>query len=217
MFKRIAIYLDLLIFPRRCLGCRIPDQTLCLACISIIERSKPNALVSACFSYQDPVIRKAILRLKFYNDRTLFGALSIPMSELILDIMSERLNYESLEDFVLVPIPLSKKRARSRGYNQSKILVDKIAAELGIHANTSDLVKVKDTKAQAQIPNKAERLQNVIGVFKVIDKNIFEDKVVILVDDVSTTGATLREAKKVLLDAKAKEVLCTTLAFQPLI
>lgn len=93
---------------------------------------------------------------------------------------------------LVVPVPLHPLRLISRGYNQSAYISRGIAKILGCRLSTSNLVRVKYNRSQTEY-SKKERWVNVEGIFNIINPSIFENKHILLVDDVLTTGATLEE------------------------
>jgi ComF family protein len=106
---------------------------------------------------------------------------------------------------VFIPIPLHSKRKGIRGFNQAEILCGILAKELGIEM-VSGLVRIRDTKSQTGLP-RAKRLVNVRDAFAFRDNPLLlEGKVVVLIDDVVTTGATLSESARVLKSAGARNV-----------
>ena len=138
-------------------------------------------------------------------------------------ILEELADLQIMENFrepILIPIPLSRKRRRERGYNQAELIAEKLI-ELDIkHKNFTlekeILIKTKNTENQAHIEDRRERLNNIIGSFS-IKNNIenmrrIKNRNIILIDDVVTTGATLEEAKKVLKQMGAKKVIAFTIA-----
>ena len=128
---------------------------------------------------------------------------------------------------LLVPIPLHRSKLNQRGYNQAELIARKII-ELDGNTNftleKNVLIKVTETKRQAHIKNRNERLRNLSGSFGI--KNQRENqaeymeqneiplkgKNIILIDDITTTGATLTEAKKTLKNAGARKVIAFTVA-----
>jgi ComF family protein len=90
----------------------------------------------------------------------------------------------------LVPVPLHLKKERNRGYNQSKLLAQGISNICGIKVLDNNLVRVKNTSTQTQM-QRYERHENMKGNFSVMQPNLFQDKHVLMVDDVITTGATI--------------------------
>lgn len=111
----------------------------------------------------------------------------------------------------IIPVPLHPKRKKKRGFNQAQIIAKELAKLKGIELVEGRLVKIKNVPPQTFL-EVGERDRNVSGAFRVVDGDKIEGKVVLLVDDVYTTGATIRECGSVLRDAGAKEVRALTIA-----
>ncbi len=109
----------------------------------------------------------------------------------------------------IVPVPLSKKGLRERGFNQTLLISRVLSKELEIPLYIDMLLKRKDTPPQIGL-NAKERIKNLRGAFEVSGK--INDLRLLLLDDVMTTGATARECSKTLIKAGAKEVIVITLA-----
>lgn len=120
--------------------------------------------------------------------------------------ISKELKKFNFKDYVLVPIPLTRRKLLQRGFNQTEILAKKISEETGLKISKC-LIKIKETKDQASLSYE-ERLKNLNNAFKVIG-NVPEK--IILIDDVKTTGTTLKESAKVLKEAGAKEIYALTI------
>lgn len=143
------------------------------------------------------------------------------LSKIISEIMNEGLAqnesfYRFVEQFepIVVPIPLSPKRLRERGYNHAELLASYVAKYFNLAMSGRLLVRIKDTKPQYKL-KKHERLENVQGAFGVREYASWRTKIprsVVLVDDIATTFATLKEAAKVLKSAGAKRVFGVTFA-----
>jgi competence protein ComFC len=111
---------------------------------------------------------------------------------------------------LFVPVPLHWSRRLFRGYNQSRILVGKL-----IHPTakiSTDLVRIRRTKAQPAMASPAARAKNVAGAFAVRYRHEFAGRKVCLIDDIKTTGATLNECAKMLKQAGALKVFALVLA-----
>jgi ComF family protein len=122
-----------------------------------------------------------------------------------------------LENFtnpLLIPIPISKKRYRERGYNQSLLVCKELIRidKENFDLESSVLIKNKETEHQARIKNRNERLKNIIGSFETKNENKIKNRNIILIDDITTTGATLNEAKKILKESGAKKIIAFTVA-----
>jgi competence protein ComFC len=176
--------------------------------------TSPFPFISSVFNYRNEEIREIIYHIKYRGNSTLVN--------LFAEILYQKLkndfkNYAKRKSYIhLIPIPLSKKRLQKRKFNQSELLTNSIIKhdkqKMFIHSSDV-LIRKKDTKPQTKL-NKKEREKNIKDCFltpykkrKEVEGNIF-----VLVDDVTTTGSTLKEARQVLLESKAKEVYAVTLA-----
>lgn len=181
------------------------------ACIQSIPspRDTPHAWIFSRWSYKDPFIQKTIRTLKNKKDIELCTALAKHLAP----FMHIHIDKHTKESFFLIPIPLSKKRQEERGHNQSKILAESLVCHLPNTLLATDiLIKIKETQKQALITHRKERLINPAGSFSVVDPREVVGKNFILIDDVTTTGATLAEARRVLLEAGASSVCAITAA-----
>ena len=113
-------------------------------------------------------------------------------------------------DFI-IPVPLSEKRLKERGFNQSLLLAERIAGTLKIPLEPDVLIKFRDTAIQHDLDYE-QRIQNLRGAFRVADNMDLTGKRILIVDDVATTCTTLSECGKALYLAGAERVLCCTAA-----
>ena len=116
-------------------------------------------------------------------------------------------------EYVLVAVPLSKKKLRSRGYNQSAELVCRLAELTGLETRL-DLLEKRGTDEQKQLSAK-ERRKNVKGAFRVTDKRFCKGRDFLIIDDVMTSGATMSEIASVLLRAGANSVCAASVSAVP--
>lgn len=105
---------------------------------------------------------------------------------------------------VFIPIPLHCSRRRERGFNQAELLAKELAKRSGLPVDSGVLMRVKKTTAQKKLGDK-DRMQNLRGAFAV-KKQIFPYKTVILVDDIYTTGSTMDEACRVLIENGVQKI-----------
>lgn len=112
---------------------------------------------------------------------------------------------------VIIPVPLHPKREKKRGFNQAQIIAKELADLEKVRLLEGVLVKTKNVPPQTFLQLK-EREKNVRGAFQVKKEEEVKDRVVLLVDDVYTTGSTIRECSSVLKKAGAKEVKALTIA-----
>jgi len=111
----------------------------------------------------------------------------------------------------VIPVPLHPRKKRERGYNQAKVLAAELARLRGFKLLDGPLAKIRNTPSQASLEAN-KRQDNVRGVYRTVSEKDLKGKVVLLVDDVFTTGATLGECSRVLKRAGAKEIRAVTVA-----
>ncbi len=114
--------------------------------------------------------------------------------------------------FTLVPVALHPRRLRERGFNQAELLARELARLLDAPLLTGLLRRTADTSSQVETATRAERLQNVRDAFA--SAGTLDGEAIVLVDDVTTTGATLSSAARVLLSAGASRVYGLTYAHE---
>ncbi len=204
------------LFPRSCIGCDKNGRTICEKCIERAPKARDteNSFLSV-FDYRDGVIKKALWMLKYKNRRDVAEDLGRTMADHFAEDLIELAQMKNFVNPVLIPIPLSKKKLRKRGYNQSLLIAKSVAKNLqnfNLEIIENVLIKTKDTPPQAKIKNRRERLENLKDCFAISNKEKIVGRNIILVDDITTTGATLREATKVLKNAHAKKIISITAA-----
>ena len=162
----------------------------------------------ALFSYRSPMIKRAIWEVKYRGNRRIAELLATCLADRITADLEEELRYNRTP--VLAPVALDPKRLRERGWSQSKLLSDTVAAKLGpdITYIPSLLVRHERRTAQTELRTKGEREQNMHNIFSVHIKERarIKNAHIILIDDVVTTGATFRDARRALIEAGAHEV-----------
>ena len=194
------------LFPRWCVGCGKEGEFICPSCRRSLPRVMPplcprcgkprpsGTLCPACVSWQaeidgirspfrfDGVMRQAIHQLKYRNLR----ALAEPLAKLLNDYLATN----PIPGEVLVPVPLHQKRLRERGYNQSSLLAKELGKLTNLPVVDDCLIRQRHAPPQARSSTVEERRSNVAGAFVCRDHRL-QDKQVLLIDDVSTSGATL--------------------------
>lgn len=158
--------------------------------------------VTACLPY-DRGFRRTLHRLKFEEER----ALAKPIGQL----MGEAARSSGLAFQAVVWVPMSRRKLRQRGYNQSQLLARAVAKELGIPALAA-LEQVRETEVQHSL-SPAERMDNVREAYRAAPEVAGKD--LLLVDDIVTTGATLLSCAQILYRAGARSVrgLCAANTF----
>jgi len=146
-----------------------------------------------------------VRKFKYNGRRDLLPALRS------LILAADELFLDEVEADVAIPIPLHPARLRERGYNQAADLARAVAGQRGIRLDLDSLTRAKNTAPQFGLTI-AQRRDNVKGAFKVTRPGRIEDRAVILIDDVITTGATAGEAAKTLKKHKASAVIVLSVA-----
>jgi len=206
-----------IVFPAKCLSCGESGSDLCLECLSDSPEAERESAswIFPLYDYRHPPIKKSIKLLKYKGRRGLAKVFAESLYGRILEELSELRVMENFRDALLMPIPLSKKRQRERGFNQAELICKKLL-ELDKGENfelrTDILIKPKDTPHQADIADRSKRLKNIIGSFAANKEEIIKNRNIILIDDVTTTGATLTEAKRTLKKASARKIIAFTVA-----
>ncbi len=175
---------------------------LCAACI----HSRPTFSYHRSFSLYQGVLKDTILLYKYQKYKVLGKLLA-------------RLVYQGLKKDdrlwwgveVIMPVPLHPARKKIRGFNQSRVLARELGKIANIGIMEGVLVKPVNIPPQTTLTAR-DRKKNIKGAFKVRDKAKIKDKTILLLDDVFTTGATIRECSAVLINAGAKEVRGITVA-----
>lgn len=204
------------LFPIACVRCSTRDTPLCSACAQSIPLPEPSSDLIAAWSFSDQRARALIHSLKYRGRTVVASVCADALAERLVEEVAERAMYRSFQNPLIVPVPLHPRRHRRRGYNQAALIARSVARHASINAPCVEhvLERIKDTPPQARIKDKRERLRNLVGAFRVQPRtqSAITGRDIILIDDVATTGATLREAARVLKNAGAREILLCAVA-----
>lgn len=132
------------------------------------------------------------------------------LKEFFADLITEKLKEPERADCI-VSVPSTKKSIKKRGYDQVKMLAESLSARTGIPYIEGALEKQRETSAQKGL-SREDREKNVLRCFRVAKKEEIKDKIVLVIDDVLTTGATANEACRVIKKAGAKAVYFASVA-----
>ena len=210
MIEKILVVKDWLLaffFPIYCLSCQTEGNFLCSTCRQKLPPPGGDELpdwIMAGFDYGDEVVRELIWRLKYQKQTAVAGEMIAMLLE--QESISDNLPCSTGPDKIwLVPVPLFWWRRWQRGYNQAEILARQLArtdpTRFVVKKNL--IKKIKNTSAQAKIKRRGERLANLADAF-VVNKSVGQidrRQVIILIDDVTTTGTTLTEIRRLLTRA----------------
>ena len=216
------------VFPPRCLFCDdilVGDGSVCLKCRQTVEwigegsckhcgRSQEYCTCTAQKSFCDGIcavvyygdlVKRCIARFKFYNRHSM----KVPMAEQMVKRIQKI--FPDVAFDIATCVPQSRKRNRKRGYNQAQLLLIQVAKRLQMPAETQVLKKIRDTQSQSRL-KREERLHNLNGAFVVAQPDKIQGRTILLVDDIMTTGSTLKECANILYGAGAKAVYCSVFA-----
>ena len=215
------------LFPPRCAACGRPGAAICQPCLATAtplphpqcrQCTRPLTYGDQCarcrleqrrinhlyvpYAYTPPILQ-AVHRFKYANKRYLAADLAaLAMSALPPDLRVD----------LVVPVPLTPSRERQRGYNQGRLLATEVARRLDLQLDCDVLIRQRDTPPQTSLP-RARRLDNVRGAFRALRK--LSGARILLVDDVTTTGATIEAATRALRRRGAVWVGALVLARTP--
>jgi len=230
------------IFPVNCISCGKTGSDLCTECLlgSPAAERESATWIFPLFDYRHPPIKKSIWLLKYKGKKKLANTFAEIIYGKIIEELSELSMMSNFSDPILIPIPLSKKRYRERGYNQAQLICEELikiqkrnyltppsaplslirrgaGGEVSIlnenfNLLNNILIKTKETEHQVNIKDRSVRLKNLSNSFSVKNPELIKGRNIILIDDVLTTGATLAEAKKTLKQFGVKKVIAFTIA-----
>ena len=167
------------------------------------------------FKYRDRDIKDLIWALKYYRKNDVAKLFGDFMYEHILGSIGENMYLTDWSSPILIPIPISSKRKRERGFNQAEsiaIEILKCDSENAFSILCDVLQRKSGESHQAHTHSKQERRKNMKDSFYINNIEKIKNKNIILIDDVITTGATVSEARKVLLRAGAKKIKAICIA-----
>ncbi|MDD5433428.1 MAG: ComF family protein [Candidatus Pacebacteria bacterium] len=229
MFKKWKTFFLDLLFPQFCLNCQKEGSLVCPDCLATIDINPfqycpfcffPNRVIKngkcqshqtfqlnglfSAVSYQDKLVKKMVSLFKY---EPFIRNLCQPLAFLIISHFMLTQNQQALVDksAVFIPVPITTKKLRKRGYNQSAVVAKILSIYYGLDLQTKNLMKIKNTQDQVGL-SRQERQHNIFGAFVIKNPDLIAKKTIFLVDDVFTTGATMEECARVLKANGAKKV-----------
>ncbi len=148
-------------------------------------------------------LRRALHRIKYRRDMALADTLTVSLATFYRNALQWHLD-------MVIPVPLSARRRKERGYNQAALFALPFALALRLPYRPRALERIRHTRSQVDLSWR-ERQQNVAGAFRAVPKHV-AGKDVLLMDDVATTGATLNACAAALHEAGARAVYALTVA-----
>lgn len=202
-----------LIFPEVCGICgRINPYPTCIKCNVKIKEYEESKILQEEIELQDRYfdelmymfkyenqIRKLLLDYKFNEKSYLYRT----FSDIIL---KNKKIFENVKKYdTIIPVPISHKRMKERGYNQSELIAKELAKKANLKLVNNCLIKTKNIIEQSKL-KKEERKNNIKDVYELENKDLIEDKKILLLDDIYTTGSTVNECSKVLRQGKPEKI-----------
>jgi len=215
-----------LVFPKRCVSCGVFGKYICNRCFKKIEfvekpvcpicqrqaiggkthprcagKFRLDGLVVVC-KYKGP-IKLAIKKVKY---KWIYD-----IEKVLVDLLASQIwKFDLPQQSILVPVPLHKKRKNWRGFNQAEILAKTLSRKFDV-GYSAILFRNRETKTQVGL-SREERKKNIKGAFSLSQGANVNGRDFLLVDDVYTSGATIREAAKVLKSSGARNVWAMAVA-----
>lgn len=205
------------IYPPVCGICgKLNENSLCKKCEKILNKQakfiiEKNVDINKNFAehlyifiYQG-IIRELIIDYKF-NEKTYLYRTFVNF------LLKNKKLFKNLKSYdTIIPVPISQKRNKERGYNQSYLIAKEITNYVDLKLENNSLIKTKNIVEQSKL-NKEERIRNIQGVYELKNKEKLFNKKILLIDDIYTTGSTVSECCKVLKEAEPKRIGVLTLA-----
>lgn len=177
-------------------------EALCGDCLQ-----KKQPFKKAFFGYYyEGLLREALHSFKFQG--------RIDVGRFLTRALSEKVISFAEEFDCMVPVPVTEARLRKRGFNQTFIIGEELAKLTGKLLNHGALEKIRETEDQAKL-SKEERKKNLRNAFRIKNSDSLKNKRVLVIDDLYTTGSTVREVSRTLVDARVQSIIAFALARTP--
>ncbi len=232
MLKQIKNFTLDILFPIECIFCSDEGNFLCKHCFEDLElnekqdcpkchkktkfgnfckecenTSRLNGIIVSA-SYENDLLQKSIHAMKYKY----IEELAKPLAKILISGLKNTLFKEKTDhNYIILPIPLHKKKLRERGFNQAELLGQEVADYFKLTCLNSAISRIKKTKSQMSL-NPIYRRKNIKGAFVCNNPKFIENKKIILVDDVCTTSSTLEECAKAIYGFSPSEIWGLVLA-----
>lgn len=207
------------IYPPICGICgKINSESLCQKCKIKLKKHEESNIINEgetiegkyfneliyIFKYEG-LVRKLILDYKF-NDK------SYIYSTFANFLLKNEKIFKNIKKYdKIIPVPISKERLRTRGYNQSLLISKEISKQTNVKLVNNCLLKTKNIIEQSKL-NKEQREKNIQGVYELKNKQLIENEKILLIDDIYTTGNTVNECCKTLREGNPNKIGILVLA-----
>lgn len=215
IMKNLINILLSLIYKENCCICgnKSDNSPLCKTCLKDVKilsgfaQNKINGVEIYSATIYTGIIRQIIHKFKFCHKKELVSILA----DILNKYYRKCENLKNIKDIVVVPVPTSKNNINTRGYNNVYEIALKFARLNSFQFNKKLLLKTKNTVSQFKL-NRSERFLNIKNSFSVNLKYYTPGSTVLIIDDITTTGATLEEIIKVLKENNINNIVCLTCA-----
>ncbi|MEA3495296.1 MAG: ComF family protein [Bacteroidota bacterium] len=193
-------------YPKLCAACKVVlnknEENICLNCLATLPKTNfhllPDNPIKKIFWGRIPIesatsflyfvkqsrVQELLHNLKYRGQKQIGSQLGYLFGN---DL--KQINFFKTVDFI-IPVPLHPRKLKKRGYNQSEYIAYGLSQSLGIKLSTDNLIRDQFSSTQTK-KSKYLRWENVKNIFQVIDTKLFENKHILLIDDVITTGSTI--------------------------
>ena len=221
-----------LIYPQTCGICgKINNKTICSKCNIQLKKQEKMGILT-----KEKLEENSLEMEKYFEELMYIFKYEGQIRELILDykfneksymyktfvnfLLKNKKIFENIKKYdKIIPVPISKKRYKERGYNQSLLIAKEISMQISYETNNNIklelvnncLIKTKNIIEQSKL-NKEDRQHNIQGVYTLKNGSILTNKSILLVDDIYTTGSTVNECSRVLQQAKPNKIGVLVLA-----
>jgi len=174
----------------------------------------PTKYIESVFAYRHPDVKRIVWEIKYQGNPKLAETMAACMHERLLPKLSDDMLVTNTRHLLIVPIPMSRTRRTERGFNQAQILARKLhTTNPRIYTGVCNILsRTRETTPQTDVPHRQARITNMKNVFAIQKPDRVTGHDVLVVDDVTTTGATLRDARRALKAAGARTVQAVTVA-----
>lgn len=208
ILKKLFSTFIIALYPNKCMFCEevLYSDKLNLICkhcdMEINYILNTNLSNVSVFTYDD-FSRRAILRFKYNGKKHYAKSLAMLLYDMILTL--------NISSDLIINVPMYIKKKHKRGYDQAEVLAFHLSCLSGIPFESLNLIRTKNTIPQSRLTIE-DRKTNVKNIFSIINNAPIKDKRIILVDDIYTTGNTIKECGKCLLENGASEIIYVTLS-----
>lgn len=225
-FRRLYFDIINLLFPIVCAGCGrklfFRHEVLCITCETSLPKTNyhrmpwnpiEKKLFGRCniarasalyFSEKNTIVRSLLYNLKYKRNEMLGKHLGLLFARELKDSLFAQYD-------LIIPVPLHPSKQRMRGFNQCQPFAEGLSEGLGIQINNYSVYRKIANPSQTHL-NRAERWDNVAGIFDVHENENFRDRKILLIDDVITTGSTLEACAAAIDKCCPKEISILTIA-----